>query len=286
MGFELGPKLFRNAPKGWLSARAFPERHAVASHHYGSEGAPEIETSMHLAVTWRVEVPGREPFSLREERSAPNWVDTGGIVGNGNRWYKLRVRPQFGLMKEIGVPCTVNPQDPSEIWIDWDRAFAEHEPVWGREARVRREADRRAGGIDAVLSRFGNPLVGKLRPEDEPYVERELARRRALERDVTTNVNHSNPVLDASHAEIKRRMDDLERIQRDGRKVSAVVVERVESGRKLGLMPVVDLVFELEGRRVPFEHTFGPRHAKPYVVGARVDVWIDPNDPDNLCPGR
>ena len=81
-------------------------------------------------------------------------------------------------------------------------------------------------------------------------------------------------------------MDDLERIQRDGRKVSAVVVERVESGRKFGLMPVVDLVFEVEGRRVPFEHMFGPRHAKPYAVGARVDVWVDPDDPDRLCPGR
>jgi hypothetical protein len=286
MGFELGPKLFRNAPRGWLSARAYAERHRVSSHHYGSEGAPEVETSMHLAVTWRVEVPGREPYSLREERSVPNWLDSGGIVGNGNRWYKVRVRPQFGLMEELGVPCVVNPVDPSDLWIDWDQAYKEHEPVWDREARVRREATRREGGIDAVLSRLSNPLIGKLRPEDEPYVEAEIARRKAFQRDVTTNFNHSNPVLDASHNEIKRRMDDLERIQNEGRKVSAVVVSRVESGRKLGLMPVVDLVFELEGRSVAFEHVFGPRHAKRYAVGARVDVWVDPLDPDNLCPGK
>jgi hypothetical protein len=216
----------------------------------------------------------------------PNWLDSGGIVGNGNRWYKVRVRPQFGLMEELGVPCVVNPVDPSDLWIDWDQAYKEHEPVWDREARVRREATRREGGIDAVLSRLSNPLIGKLRPEDEPYVEAEIARRKAFQRDMTTNFNHSNPVLDASHNEIKRRMDDLERIQNEGRKVSAVVVSRVESGRKLGLMPVVDLVFELEGRSVAFEHVFGPRHAKRYTVGARVDVWVDPLDPDNLCPGK
>src|SRR3954447_15041802 len=114
MGFELGPKMLRKAPKGWLSARAFPERHDVSSHGYGSDGAPEIETSMHLSVTWRVEVPGREPYELHEERSVPNWVAAGGLVGNGNRWYKVRVRPQFGLMKEVGVPCVINPRDPSE----------------------------------------------------------------------------------------------------------------------------------------------------------------------------
>ena len=208
-------------------------------------------------------------------------------MGNGNRWYKVRVEPQFGLMKELGVPCVVNPADPSEIWIDWDAAYKEHEPVWDREARVRREATRREGGIDAALSRLGNPLVGKLRPEDEPYVEAELARRGQCERDVQAQFNASNPVLDASHDEHQARAwtssnGSSTRAARSPR----VVVSRVESGRKLGLVPVVDLVFEVEGRRVPFEHVFGPRHAKRYTVGARVDVWVDPLDPDNLCPGK
>ena len=71
-----------------------------------------------------------------------------------------------------------------------------------------------------------------------------------------------------------------------GRKVPAVVVSRVETGRKLGLVPAIDLVFELDGRHVAFEHVYGPRHAKGYTVGACVDVWVDPADPDNICPGR
>jgi len=286
MGFELGPRLLRKAPRGWLPARAYSESHGVSSHHYGTEGPPEIETSMHLRVTWRVEVPGREPYALREERSVPNWLDSGGIVGNGNRWYKVRVKPQYGLMKEVGVPCVVNPADPSEIWIDWDAAYREHEPVWDRVARVQREATRRAGGIDAALSRLGNPLVGKIRPEDEPYVEAELARRGKRERDMQAQFNVSNPVLDGAHDTIRRRIEELERISRVGRKVPAVVVSRVETGRKLGLVPAIDLVFELDGRHVAFEHVYGPRHAKGYTVGACVDVWVDPADPDNICPGR
>jgi hypothetical protein len=283
MGFELGPKLLRRAPRGWLPARAFSESHGVSSHHYGDEGPPEIETSMHLRITWRVEVPGREPYELQEERSVPNWLGSGGIVGNGNRWYKVRVRPQYGLMKELGVPCVVNPGDPSEIWIDWDAAYKEHEPVWDREARVRREVMRRGGGIDAVLSKLTNPLVGKLRPEDEPYVQAAMERagvRAAAFQPV------QNPVLEAAGEDIMGRMKDLERIAAEGRTVPAVVVERVESGRKLGLMPIIDLVFEVEGRRVPFEHVFGPRHAKSYTVGRHVEVWLDPHDPDKLCPGK
>src|SRR4051794_1540154 len=98
MGFELGPKLLRKAPKGWLSGRAFPTSHRVASHGYGGEGAPEVEMTMHLAVTWRVEVPGRETFELHEERSVPGWLDSGGLTGTGNRWYKLRLKPSSGLV--------------------------------------------------------------------------------------------------------------------------------------------------------------------------------------------
>ena len=71
MGFELGPRLMRKAPKGWVLARAFPERHGVSSHGYGSDGAPEIETSMHLAVTWRVEVPSMKRSTSAGVVSAP-----------------------------------------------------------------------------------------------------------------------------------------------------------------------------------------------------------------------
>ena len=218
-------------------------------------------------------------MSSLEERSVPAWLAGGGLVGNGNRWYKLRLKPTYGLMPGVGVPCSVDPGDPSEIWIDWDAAYKEHEVAWEREARVRREVMRQEGGIDAVLSRIPNPLVGKARPEDSQLAAERLEATRSKWAPV------ANPVLEAAGAEVKRRIDEANRVAGVGRKAPAVVVSRVESGRKLGLVPIVDLVFELEGRQVAFEHVFGPRHAKRYTVGARVEVWIDPADPDNLCPG-
>jgi hypothetical protein len=279
MGFELGPKLLRNAPRGWIPARAFPEDHGISSHGYGSEGAPEIETTYHLRVTWLVEIPGREPSELREERSAPGWLVPGGLVGTGNRWYKLRLRSSYGLMPNLGVPCFVNPGDPSEIWIDWDAAYKEHEPAWEQEARVRREVMRREGGIDAVLSKFTNPLVGKARPEDEEIIETRIERTRGKWTPVR------NPVLEEAGAEVMRRIQEGQRLAAVGRKTTGVVVSRVESGRKLGLVPIIDLVLEVEGRQLPYEHTLGPRHAKHYTVGRRIEVFVDPADPDNICPG-
>jgi hypothetical protein len=279
MGFELGPKLLRRAPRGWAAARAFAEDRGISSHSYGSDGAPEIEATYHLRVTWRVEVPGREPYELREERSAPAWVGDDGLVGSGNRWYKLRMRPTYGLMTDLGVPCFVNPGDPSEIWIDWDAAYREHAPAWDREARVRREVMRREGGIDALLSRIPNPLVGKARPEDEALVDARVEATRSKWTPV------ANPVLEEGGAEVMRRIQEGRRLAAVGRRTTGVVVSRVESGRKLGLVPIIDLVLEVEGRRIAYEHVLGPRHAKRLTEGARVDVLVDPADPDNICPG-
>ena len=39
-------------------------------------------------------------------------------------------------------------------------------------------------------------------------------------------------------------------------------------------------------RRVAYEHLFGPRAAKHYKPGRKVSAWIDPADPDAICPGR
>jgi hypothetical protein len=66
-------------------------------------------------------------------------------------------------------------------------------PAWEREARVRREVERRKGGLDGALSRIGNPLTGKLRSEVEAHGPagdraqcRALARRSSSRRPPTT----------------------------------------------------------------------------------------------------
>jgi hypothetical protein len=284
MGFELGPSLLRRAPRGWLAGRAFALRHSVYSHPQGPEGGESmIDTSALLRVIWRVEVPGRSAYELEEERSAPMWLQSNSL-GSGNRWYKLRVRPQYGLMADVGVPVFVEPGDASEIWIDWDAAYKEHIPAWEREARVRREVGKRKGGIDGALERIGHPLTGKLRPEDEVHVQAKLERERELRARYAPPP--PDPALAAESTELKRRMDELTRIHSEGVKTVATVVHRENTDRTFGGVPVILLTFDIEGRRIAFEHTFGPRHAKHYKVGKQVEVWVDRDNPDAICPGR
>jgi hypothetical protein len=285
MGFELGPSLLRRAPRGWLAGRAFALRHSVYSHPQGPEGGESmIDTSALLRVIWRVEVPGRSAYELEEERSAPMWLQSNSL-GSGNRWYKLRVRPQYGLMADVGVPVFVEPGDASEIWIDWDAAYKEHVPAWEREARVRREVERRKGGIDGALARIANPLIGKLRPGDEEHVQRAIERTDARARQIQA-ISGGDPALAGESTELMRRMDDLARIVREGRKTTGTVTARDETGRTFANVPLILLTFDVEGRRVVFEHIFGPRHAKHYTVGKEVEVWVDPLNPDAIRPGR
>lgn len=295
MGFQLGPKLLRKAPKGWLSARAFPVEHSVYEHSQGPEGGERVfETSAGLTVTWRVEAEGRAPYEVSEERSAPTWLAS-GLLGGGKRWYKLRARPSYGLMPSVGVPCVVDPGDPGSLWIDWDAAYEEHVPAWEREARVRRAIAKDEGAWDHAFERVFNPFAGKLRDGEQEFVDRALARRtrRAeqvmLESEIRMAAIGFGPVPEGELAEQRRRIDELVRIQRTGRKLAAKVVARDETDRRLANVPLIVITFELQDadgvRRVVFEHVYGPRQANRYKVGKRVDVWVDPLDPGAICPG-
>lgn len=292
MGFQLGPKFLRRAPKGWLPARAFPVKHSAYEHQKNDPegGETMLETSAGLTVTWRVELDGRAPYEFSEKRTGPTWL-LQGITGGGKRWYSLRIRPQYGLMKDVGVPGVVNPQDPHELWVDWDRAYEEHEVAWAREARVQREKAKRSGTFDHVVDRVINPFAGSLRAEDEERLEEAIAQERNGRAEAegqwkwTPEAKHQ-----AESLELKMRMEELQRIQKEGRRVPAMVVARAETDRTLAGVPVIVLTFEIveDGRRrhVVFEHMYGPRHAKRYTPGAQVDVWVDSLDPDAICPGR
>ncbi|MDA0180394.1 hypothetical protein OJ997_08825 [Solirubrobacter phytolaccae] len=271
----MGPGLLRRAPRGWLPARAISLKHSVRSHHYGSEGAPEIETTFALRVRWRIEVAGREPYEVEEQRDGPAWL-AGGGVGGGNRWYKVRVRPQYGLMKDVPVPCFVNPADPSDLWIDWDAAYDAHEGAWEREARIRRAVSDASNPYDKVVGRLTNPFAGRVRAEDEA-AEAEAR----IERE-----KPPPPAAPGPPGPFEVRLAELGRIKDTGRKTRATVMAHTATPRSMFGMPVVMLTFFVEGRTVEFEHCYGPRHLKHYKVGREVDVWIDPDNPDALCPGQ
>ncbi len=298
MGFELGPKLVRRAPKGWLRARAFPIRHSVYDNPHAESGSESvIDTSWTLDVLWRVEVEGRPPYELEEERSGPMWLQSGPL-GHGNRWYKVRVGAHYGLMKDVGVPGFVDPSDPSKLWIDWDRAYDEHTEAWGREARVRRAvSERTENKFDSTLSRL-NPFAGKLRPGEEQLVEERVAReqeRAAAQRDASAALamqqmagGSGTPSPPGESAELMRRIEELRRISEVGRKTKATVLAREDTDRKFANVPVIMLTFEFHDgtaeRQVVFEHVYGPRVAKKYKPGVKVDIWFDPSNPDAIVP--
>lgn len=301
MGFQLGPKVLRTPPKGWLRARAFPIEHSAYEHSLAPQGGERvIQTSARLTVTWRVEIEGCEPYDVSEERTCPSWL-LRQTQGGGKRWYTVRVRPSFGLMAKVGVPCVVDPSEPTELWIDWDAAYQEHVPAWERHARIKRGVAQREGTYSSVMDRITNPLAGRLKEGEEVDVDRVIAEEaeraartrehfieRARERDAAKGIT---PAAPGESDELRRQMDELTRIQQTGRRVRAKVVDRSETDRTFASVPVILLSFDLdEGdatpRRVVFEHHFGPRHAKHYKVGKEVDVWIDPRDPDVISPGR
>ena len=293
MGFELGPKLLRRAPKGWLPARAFPIRHSVYDDSTGADhGESVIDTSWGLRVLWRVEAEGRPPYELQEDRTGPLWLQSGAL-GHGNRWYKVRVGAHYGLMKDVGVPGFVDPGDPAKLWIDWDRAYTEHTEAWDREARIRRAvSERTENRFDSTFHKL-NPFAGKLKPGEEHLVEERVAQHQAREaeqreqwaeiRRQQSDLGHRPSDPDES-AELMRRIADLERIHKVGRKTKATVVTCVDTGRTFANVPVFEITFEIEGRRILFEHVYGPRLIKKYKPGVEVDIWVDPANPDAIVP--
>ena len=189
-------------------------------------------------------------------------------------------------MPEVGVPCFVDPSDRAQLWIDWDAAYEEHVPAWEREARVRRGVSDRDNPYDKVIGRLANPFAGRLREGEEELVEARIAAEAERMRELQAKYAPPppDPATQAESGELKRRMDELARIQQTGRKTRATVVARDDTGRTFANVPVILLTLRVDGREVVFEHVYGPRHAKRYTVGREIDVWVDADDA--ICPGR
>ncbi len=286
MGRERGPGLLRKPPRGWIPARAYPVEREILPEAPDAEGSRGgvIETSHRLKATWEVHVEGREPIRFSDERRGPAWIHESSV--SGKRWYKPRLlRRSHGLWKSVGVPGFVDPADPTQLWIDWDAAYDEHEAAWERKGRIEREIAAREGGFESIAHRIFNPLDGKLRPGEEPLVDAELARRSgdAAERRERAIEANRSAVPPDEQAEQVRRIAQAERLRREGRKASAVVVAQAATGRTLGDMPVLLITLDVgdagSTRRVTYEHIWGRRHAEFYGVGKRITVRIDPDDP-------
>jgi len=299
---QLGPSFLRRRPRGWHPAEVSAVAHrAWAPGGSGPDGGQaDIDTACVLDARWRVELPGREPYEFDEERRrAPTWVLGGAGIGAGRRWYKVRVAPTYGLMDGVAFPCVVDPSDPQKLWIDWDAAYEAHTEAWGRHARVERELARRENLWEYAVERVMNPFSGRLKDDEQELVEqthqerkaaqaeqerqaREAAERYMVEQGLTPDSGGA--------AEMRAAAERLKQIHATGRKTTATVVSQHETGRRIGAVPVIEITFDVDDggsvRRVSYEHLFGPRAAKHYKPGRRVDAWIDPGDADAICPGR
>jgi hypothetical protein len=233
MGFELGPGFQRRPPHGWVPARAFPiERELLDQYHDGTGGAPLIETSHRYRFTWEVRVGDRAPVPFTEVRNAPVWVHPRSPAGS--RWYKPRLRASYGLMPTVGVPGFVHPEDPTRLWVDWDAAYDEHEQAWEQKGRVDCEIARREGGLEYLTHRVFNPLQGKAIADDAAAVEEEVERRRARDERILAEGRERARALGfgpvEAGSEQARRMAQLRRLQREGRKAKGAIIGQVEIG--------------------------------------------------------
>ena len=218
-----------------------------------------------------------------------------GALGAGNRWYKVRVGPHYGLMQDVGVPGFVDPADPSKLWIDWDRAYKEHTEAWDREARVRRAvSDRTENAFDRTLDRL-NPFGGKLRPEDERSsrsASRGCGRETAAAREQCAELRRQQSDVGAQagadrdeSAELMRRIEELERIHEVGRKTQGDR-RRIRGHRPdVRQRPAVPDHVRVRGPPDRVRARLRPTaHQALQEAGTEVDVWIDPENPDAIVP--
>ena len=238
----------------------------------------------------------REPYRFSDERrTVPNWCQRNTRAGK--RWYRLHLRESHGLMESVGLPVCVNPEDPHDLWIDWDAAYGEHVEAWKLKDRVDLAAARRGGSAEGLIHRVMSPLAGRLRPGEEQLVDEAIAASKAreaewLERDrpraeAQMEKMGFGPVAPGERAEHDRRSAEMKRIYESGRRAKATVVSNQDSGRKLMNVPVILITLDVEDagavRRVDLEHVWGPRHAKRYKPGKQVKVRIDQQDSEVIA---
>ena len=144
---------------------------------------------------------------------------------------------------------------------------------------MRREIAKRDGLYDQVVDRIINPFAGKLRPGDAEIADKRIAS------DPSRAVPPPQPA-NPEAVEFQHRMNALNRIHATGRKTRARVISVQATSRTLSTVPLSLITFKIEGRHIVFEHVYGPLHLRHYKVGREVDIWVDPDDPNAICPGR
>ena len=274
----------------WIPARAEPLWHSAGQNGRGWIVLDQ-ETKASLDVQWRIHVDGREPYEFEEaNRSAPLWVIKGERAGR--RWYHLRLRATHGLLREVGVPCRVDPSDPHRIDIDWSRAYDEHQPFWDRMDAVSKGVTaRREGPLGKLLAPIQYMRLPKFSPQEQAAIDREIEAEVARQ-DAATGIGYEpEEYLDAQTlmAEgefIKAQQKEAKRLRKQGVQAYAEVVELSgPTGPGSWLYTVRLQVHDpATGPRV-VEHRQGMNYAMTQRMkpGERLRVRINPLDRERIA---
>lgn len=296
---ELAPGFLRKAPDGWVPGRVYVSNESIRQGEQHRTGVYHDERvsslSAMLVGDFRVYIEGQLDHTFRHDRVVPEWcLDTGAPAGK--RWYSIRVKPQFGLINRIGLPCFIHPTDAEQIWIDWDAAYDEHVVAWESEAAIKKEMAKQRGGFDGTLDRiFSNPFTRDATEEEKATVAGRIAEEDAKQEAIRQRIIAQNEAVQASAtnpdemAELKRREAEAHRIFAEGREVMATVKSNSVNGKTLAGISLVYIVLELHEdppRRVGLEYSFGKRPAGRYPVGKVVKVKVDPANPDLITMGE
>jgi hypothetical protein len=227
-----------------------------------SEG-DDVDTSMRLDVLWEVQVPGQQPYQVREERKAPLWTAESGLLGQGDRWYKKRLKRTHGLLPYIGVPCVVNPQQPTQLWIDWDAGYQEHLAGWEHhEERQRQETEAFSQAQAQQWQAWGQQQMAAMGYGTGPATPQGQ--------------------LDAQTAESARLLAA-------GTPTPATVVACTPTGGQLVGRAVYEVHVDVHDtdppRRVVAQLALEPPQASLCAAGGITQVRIDPLDPSKFALG-
>ena len=235
-----------------------------------------------------VRIPGRDPYQVTGEFKVPRRVENVSFFNVANQ-----------LGPGLELPVRVDESDSAVLAIDWER----FESAPGRKQAVRAAAETARRGAMRRQLESKPELAQKMRANNRQAVEAWVSAVRAghvsreqFERTVDLEVEAGR--MDPADAEAGRRAleeedpplpvsdpEESERIRADGRKTSATVLQRTDTGREHRGGPVHRLQLDVEGRRLIHHEVLNDRWAALLEPGMQTTVYVDPGDPGRIALG-
>ena len=272
--------------QGWLPARAEPVWYRAYRQTDAAGGEDDFVAT--LEVQWRIHRDGHAPYDLPQQRiTAPLWIIDGET--RGRHWWNPRLRGTRGMLREIGVPCRVHPEEADRIDVDWSTAYDEHEPAWDRmDAVAKGVAQRR----DGLLGRLFAPLeyirLPKFSAAEQAEIDREAeAEAERIDRSVGIGVEPADvQTLLAENEVIQAEIKDRKRLRKHGIEGFADVlgIDPPTQGGSWLYTLHLQVIDPRGGTRV-VQRRMGMNDGMVQQIRrkGRVKVRIDPQDPNNVA---